>query len=434
MPKTTQPNILCVLLDDVPSDIWTNTAGLQQLIAGYGGNWLSYPNATLDLPSCGPSRASAFSGQRAAHTGVLYTSATGGGGTGADFRWEATIWRLLRQAGYQVFGGGKLLNSYSVPAGKLPGGFTSFNFMESPGYFNYTLNVDGVLVPYGATAADYSTDVLSTKAQDFITRASATADPWCVFLALNSPHADGPSGPEPAPRHSGLSVTLARGPHFNEADITDKPAWLQSAKPAALDASKVAELDTDHVNSIRALRSVDEALVAIINLLTSLGELDNTIILIWGDNGHLYGEHRLAGKGVPYEDACNMRLRVRWPGAAAGTRPQLVSNIDIASTLADLAGIDVPWAVDGMSFVPTLTDATAPFRRAALTTYYNNEDDAPAFSRARFVNRSVTLYTVDGYGAGAAEGYNLAADPYELAATVPDPADLAELQALIALL
>lgn len=434
MPQTTQPNILCILLDDVPSDIWTNTAGLQQLIAGYGGSWLSYPNATLNLPSCGPSRASFFSGQRAAHTGVYFTSAAGDTGTGADFRWESTVFRLLRQAGYQVWGGGKLLNSYSVPANRLPGGFTSFNFMESPGYYNYTLNVNGVLVPYGATAADYSTDVLSTKLQDFITAATATGEPWFAYWAPNCPHADGPSGPEPAPRHASLSVTLDRSPHFNEADISDKPAWLQAAKPAVLDAGKVAELDAEHINAIRALRSFDEAMVSVIDLLGSLGSLDNTFILIWGDNGHLYGEHRLAGKGVPYEDACNMRLRVRWPGATAGTRPQVVSNIDMVSTFAELAGIDVPWAVDGMSFVPTLTDPAAPFRRAALTTYYGNEDDAPSFSRARFVDRSVTLYTASGYGAGAVEAYNLATDPYELSAISPTQADRDEVQELAALL
>ena len=432
MTQARRMNVLIVMMDDVPQDIWTNTAGLPQLIGGYGGNWLSFPNATLNLPSCGPSRATTFSGQRAAHTGVYYTT-IGGANTGADFRWSSTIWREMRRAGYAVAGFGKLMNGYSVNPQRLPGGFTHFSFMDSPGYYSYTITENGVQTAYGTAAGDYSTDVYATKVAAWLTAQANSPDPWCLYWAPNCPHADGAIGPEPAPRHASLSVTLTKGADFNEADVSDKPAWLRAYRPNQLDAAKVAELDGEHINAIRALKSLDEAMVTIIDLLTSTGQLDNTVIMLWGDNVHNYGAHRLAGKGVPYECATNMMLRVRWPGATPGTRTQLVSNIDIAPTLAEIAGVSLPWAVDGMSFVPVLDNASTPYRRVALTEYYGNDEDGPSFYRGRWVDRTVTQYTAEGFGRGDVEAYNLTTDPLELSATAPSAADLAELQKLIAL-
>ena len=93
------------------------------------------------------------------------------------------------------------------------------------GYTDYGLSIDGTLAHYGTTAADYSTDVLAGYADAFI----RTADPdWPLFLDF-TPY--GPHEPaEAAPRYANAFSTLApyRPPNFNEADVSDKPAYIRA--------------------------------------------------------------------------------------------------------------------------------------------------------------------------------------------------------------
>jgi hypothetical protein len=106
---------------------------------------------------------------------------------------------------------------------------------------------------------------------------------------------------------------------------------------------------------------------AAIAALAASGQLNNTYIVFSSDNGYHLGQFNLAGgKQTPNEEDVHLPLYIRGPGVAPGsTIPHLVANIDIAVTIADLAGIDVrnttaiPTPVDGRSFKDVLLSGGA---------------------------------------------------------------------------
>jgi len=96
-------------------------------------------------------------------------------------------------------------------------------------------------------------------------------------------------------------------------------------------------------------------------VLAEQGVLDNTVIIIMADNGRPFSrcKTRLYDSGIktPFIVAWNAGLR-----NAPATSHRLISAVDIAPTILDLAGIAIPSAIQGHSFRRLLNDPGAPFR------------------------------------------------------------------------
>jgi len=91
-------------------------------------------------------------------------------------------------------------------------------------------------------------------------------------------------------------------------------------------------------------------------LLTELekeGELDNTIIFLWGD----HGDGLPRAKRWLYDSGLNIPLIIRFPGNAnAGTvNGRLISSIDFGPTVLSLAGVPVPAHMQGIPFLGNQT-------------------------------------------------------------------------------
>jgi arylsulfatase A-like enzyme len=138
------------------------------------------------------------------------------------------------------------------------------------------------------------------------------------------------------------------------------------------------------------------------------------------DNGIAFGEHRWTYKTVPYEESIRLPLVVRYDAAdaaAAGTgSTALVSNIDIAPTIADAAGIGSTFTgvgtVDGSSMLPLVNGSATSIRSRLLLEhldYSPTKYHVPAYCGLR---TSHLIYVR--YGDGFEEVYRLDDDPYEL--------------------
>jgi arylsulfatase A-like enzyme len=105
---------------------------------------------------------------------------------------------------------------------------------------------------------------------------------------------------------------------------------------------------------------VDDSLGRLRRWLTDHGLAENTVVILMGDNGFLFGEHGLIDKRNAYEESMRVPLLVAAPGMfePGQVLEQMVANIDIAPTLLTLAGVDVPEHYDGASFahLPRLQD------------------------------------------------------------------------------
>lgn len=155
--------------------------------------------------------------------------------------------------------------------------------------------------------------------------------------------------------------------------MSDKPPPLRLR--AALTAEQIAAADDLFRKRLQAMQAVDELVAALVADLEASGKLADTLFIFTSDNGFHLGQHRLPeGKGLAYEEDIRVPFYARGPGivAGAGDDAHLVANIDLAPTLAQIAGAQVPDFVDGRSFAWLLGQGEPPaqWRQALLVEQY----------------------------------------------------------------
>jgi N-acetylglucosamine-6-sulfatase len=380
-PQSKAPNIVFILSDDLDAVSVSEMTRLKKLVTDQGAR-LNQHYVSLSL--CCPSRVAGLRGQFAHNTGIYTNSAPEGGfeATYAKGLEASTAATWLQAAGYRTALFGKYLNGYpnTAPSGTyVPPGWTEW-YSPNAGTpykgFDYTLNENGTSVSYGSTPADYMTDVLSAKAADFIRRSVSQfpEQPFFAYVATYAPH----SPATPAPRHANAypGVQAPRTASFNEADVSDKPLWVQDTP--LLDSAQIADIDRRYQHRLQSLLAVDELVQKIVDTLQAAGQLDNTYIFFTSDNGYHLGQHRLeAGKMTAFEEDLWVPMVVRGPGVAAGTSINLITaNVDHAPTFADIARAALPDWVDGRSLLPLLRgQVPADWRQTLLLEHKNDVPD-----------------------------------------------------------
>lgn len=99
------------------------------------------------------------------------------------------------------------------------------------------------------------------------------------------------------------------------------------------------------------ITAVDENVGRLLDYLEKEGELDNTVIIYTSDQGFFLGEHGWFDKRFMYEECQRTPLLIRYPKEIkAGSRSSALSmNIDLAPTILDMAGLEVPSDIQGCS-------------------------------------------------------------------------------------
>ncbi len=121
------------------------------------------------------------------------------------------------------------------------------------------------------------------------------------------------------------------------------------------------------------LAYIDQQLSTLLDYLESEGLLKNTLVVVTSDHGESLYEHGLVGHSSLYDHDLRVPLIFAAPlGEARGRRVGVqVRSVDIAPTLADLAGLAPLPEVDGRSLAPLLRGEASPGRDAwsyALST------------------------------------------------------------------
>jgi N-acetylglucosamine-6-sulfatase len=404
-PASTRPNIVFVLTDDQGMD---TVKDMPYLSGKPGGSWVEFTNAYVNVPFCCPSRAGILTGQYAHHHGV-------NGSNGGSLDDASTIATWLSDAGYRTGIVGKYLNGYPFtdrPANYVAPGWDYWAvFDRPPDHYDYSLNENRTSVTYARAPEDYSTDVLYGKAIDFL-ETTPTSEPFLLYFSTRAPHEVN----KPAPRHEGdyRDLPIRYRPNFNEADVSDKPAWVRGLpiRPTAL----VTNLRR---RAAETMLAVDEAISGIVDKVRERGQLENTVIVFMTDNGVSLGSHRWMQKRCAYEECVRTPLLIRYPGIEGNRREDaLVSSVDIAPTFAELAGATPGGPVDGRSLVPLLNAEENAWRTSVLMQYQGprSEGDSPTFWAVRAGGwKYVELAT------GETELYDLENDPYELVNVVTEP-------------
>jgi N-acetylglucosamine-6-sulfatase len=411
VPATTSPNIVFIITDDQRYDtLWAMPNVQSQLIA----HGINFSNAFATTSLCCPSRVGILTGTYS-HTTQVYDNAGTYGGFGAFDDDDNTVATWLHDAGYRTALLGKYLNGYNVEY--IPPGWDHWNaFIHAPhggAYYNYDLYDDGVTIHHDFAPEDYSTDVLAADADDFI-RSTPDTQPLFLYLSFKAPHV--PS--TPAPRHLNEFNDLLpyRPPNYNEADVSDKPAWVQGLP--VWPSQKQNSVDNNRKNQYRTFLSVDDAVNTVLTALTDEGRLSNTMIVYASDNGWSLGEHRWNNKKAIWEESIRVPLVIRYDPLTPTPRTDthLVANIDWGPTFADLAGV-IPVGAEGSSLMSIIQNPSAPWRKNILIEHLQGaRDEIPTFCGVR---RAGFAYVLN--NTGEEELYDLTADPYELVNVASDP-------------
>jgi N-acetylglucosamine-6-sulfatase len=390
----------------------------------FGEQGTTFDNFVTSYPLCCPSRATFLTGQYSHNTGVTGNTFE----TGLSrFKDANTLPVWLQRAGYSTVMIGKYLNDYvRAKSRRPPPGWDSWYAGLRMAYYNYTLNHDGKVVSYGTTTADYQTDVFSRLAAREVRARAHTGKPFFMWLSYWAPHYGGPRQEDdpagfhvavPAERHKGRFATapLPMPPSFDEADVSDKPPLVRERERIA--PERVASITIAYRKRLESLLAVDEGVAALVKVLKEQKIYKRTVLLFTSDNGYMLGEHRIVNDKVAlYEPSIRVPLLMRGPGIPAGLRvPQQTANIDLAPTIAALAGAKPRLKVDGVSLLPLLRGG--PFTRQDVLLERGLLDGNRIYTAIR-----TGTFVYAEYATGERELYDLAADPYELVSRHDDPA------------
>jgi N-acetylglucosamine-6-sulfatase len=369
---------------------------------------------------CCPSRASTLRGQYT-HNHHVWVNVEPVGGFPKFYNQgleNSTIATWLNDAGYDTILIGKYLNRYGndAPTTHVPPGWDEwygFQGMYTGTGTSYQINENGQIVTYQRSQI-HDTDLHAKTAENFIRQTANNNAPFFMYLAPNAPH-------HPAyyaPRHASMftDTPLPKPSSFNEADLSDKPKWVQD-KPR-LSSTRISEMRDFYRKRLRALQSVDEMVGRLVNALRGTGELSNTYIVFSSDNGIYLGEHRLTEKAAAYNAAPRVPLVIRGPGVAQGvTRSQMALNNDLAPTFASWAGLSPPDLVDGRSLSPLLSASPSARWRTAFLIEHRSAPEEYGYVRAipeYYAVRTAHYSYVEYPTTGEKELYDLNADPTEL--------------------
>ena len=423
-PGALQPNFVIILSDDQRWDTVDTTHQapkrpgwvMPNVKSELADSGIIFTEGYVTTSLCCPSRTSILTGQYAHTTDVHDNTPPDGGAEVFDDHCTVATW--LKQRGYRTGFVGKYLNGYESLAPCIPPGYDDWHVQIQVRFYDYDVVDNGVVTHFGSAPSDYSADVMTERAVEFIH--ASVGKRFFLHVSQKAPHAPA----IPAPRHVGLFAGLApfRPPNYAEPDASDKPAWVQSLHWTAKDASRTDEFRIDQLESLQA---VDEGVGAIMRALREIGADENTLVIYTSDNGYSWGSHRWKGKTCPYEECIRVPMVMRYPALTTGaprTDDRFVLNVDFAATIADLAGVTPPELVNGMSVVPLLANTATGWRTDLLNEHWNGKIPTNRLVKGEF--DGATWKYVE-YETGETELYDLDRDASELVNVTDDPAHAA---------
>jgi len=218
----------------------------------------------------------------------------------------------------------------------------------------------------------------------------------------------------------------------------------------------IPEVRRDLAELEASCSSADRAFGRIVEAVDRCGLADDTVVVYTVDHGIAFPHAKM----TLYDPGIETALLLRIPGIGGGkVHEQLVSNVDVAPTLLELLGIDVPTNMQGRSFRGLLAGGDyqprdAVFAEKTYHTYYDpmrcirterwkliaNFEFAPYQETSPDYDNNARCYVEVAKALAVArpqlyhppyELYDLAADPWEQTSLADDPAHAATRDALI---
>lgn len=418
MGATVRPNIVLIVTDDQRWDIplarFMPTLS-ERFVPGV--NAVEFDHAFITDPVCCPSRVSILTGRYPSSTGVFGNGGhfagpggTGGGGFKAfndDPRVNPTIAVDLHDAGYRTMLIGKYLNHYvpTTMSGDVPPGWDRWFATQGGAYYNYAVATGHRVRRFGSAPQDYSSRVFARTAVRFVSSSEAGGEPFFLYLAPSAPHLPATAAPQDVGRFEEAVARYKDPVSVGAQNNADHPPMGRHVRWAP---KTDAAIDAFHARQLDSLYSLDRALGRVWASLPA-----DTVVLFTSDNGMLWGEHGLRGKGVPYNEAIHVPMMLGTVGMGLPPVPdgRIAVSVDIRATLDSYAGLTV--STDGRSW----TDPT--WRRRWFVI-----EDWEAHGDQTFCGVRSATSAYGKYGTGDEVLFNESRDPFELKNLASRPSPL----------
>ena len=405
-PAHPRPNILFVMTDDQTYQQMScaghpilQTPNIDRL-ANEGAR---FDRAFCTNSLCAPARASILTGCLSHVHGIRGNSEKADAVEQLD-QSLPTFPKLLQQAGYRT----GLMGKWHLREN--PVGFDDWKVLPGQGVY-----FDPDFIHEGETRQEsgYATDVTTDFALDFLRRHEGT-DPFCLVYQHKAPHRPF----TPAPRHAKLfdDIEWPYPESYNDDYATRRIA--KEAEDMRFENSIAGDYDDipsglsakqkrdwifqrfvkDHHRSVVG---VDENLGRVLEYLDTTGMAEDTLIIYTTDNGYFLGEHGWYDKRFMYEPSHRIPLLVRYPRLVSpGIVPDsMAMNIDVAPTILDFAGIEVPEQMQGRSLRRVLEgDPEDDWRSSVFYSYYENSWAFRNMARDQMTDPSFQFWTAHRVG------------------------------------
>lgn len=445
-----QPNILLIISDDHAF----------QAISAYGHDLVQTPHidriaeegalfrgAYVTNSICGPSRATLLTGMYS-HKNGFKDNETSTFDHGQDL-----FVKELRNVGYQTAWIGK------QHLGDSPQGFDYYSILPGQGaYYNPDfINTGG----QREHVEGYVTDIITEKAETWLDGRDRNK-PFCLIVGHKATHRtwlpdtadfgsyDHIDFPLPttfyddytgrkaaAVQEMGIAKDIRMGYDLKMQPIAeaDREAAIKRMNPEQRQAFDAyyqpifADFNAHNLTG-RALAewkyqrymrdylstaaSLDRNIGRVLDYLDANGLAENTLVIYLSDQGFYLGEHGWFDKRFMYEESFRTPMVARFPGriAPGSEVGGFVVNTDIAPTLLQLAGVDIPLDMQGRSILPLFQNPDTAVRDAVYYHYYENGEHAvsPHFGVRNARYKLIRFYKrVDAW-----ELFDLKEDPDEM--------------------
>ncbi|MBY6212017.1 sulfatase-like hydrolase/transferase [Microbulbifer agarilyticus] len=354
--KIDKPNIVVILADDLGyADVGFNgsndivTPNLDKLAS----EGMTFSEAYTAHPFCGPSRAALMTGRYPHKIGSQFNLPVRGSFVGVPTE-EKFVSKILQENGYFTGAVGKWhlgeapeyhpnRRGFDEFYGFLGGGHNyfpeQFNKFYAKQKAQGLTNIDPYARPLEHNGKEvevneYITDALSREGVAFVQKAAGTGKPFFLYLAYNAPHS-----PLQAKQED-----MAKFPNIK---------------------------DKDRKTYAGMVYAMDRGIGELVEALKSTGQLDNTLIVFFSDNGgdKRYGANNdplRAGKGSVFEGGFRTPMVMHWPKQinARSRFDHPVKALDLFPTFASLAGAELEPdnKLDGKNLLSFLQSGEPPHK------------------------------------------------------------------------
>ena len=430
-----RPNILWICTDQQRYDTiralgnrHINTPSIDKLV----GEGVSFIQAYAQSPVCTPSRAAFLTGRYPRTTKCRQNGQ-------AMPPNEKLISRLFADAGYTCGLAGKLhlaTCANGVVETRIDDGYEVFHWSHHPqpdwpeNAYTQWLHSKGTSWEelYSGPSNDYikhgvpeefnQTTWCAEKTIEFIREKKGK--PWFFSYNCFAPHHPFDPPAEFLAQYNPADMPL---PKTKTGELENKTTYQQldgqfaHNDPNAYDMGKMTDRDKQEITAAyyAMVELIDKQVGRMVGALEETGQLENTIVIFMSDHGEMLGDHGFYLKGPHfYDEAVRVPLVFSWKDRfRADLRADcLMELIDIAPTLLEASGLEIPEYIQGRTLLPILL-GQAPagqHRDYVFSEYYNAWTHKHSYgSMLRTQEEKMVVY----HGTDQGELYDLKSDPDE---------------------